>query len=290
MPVYNGEKYLSSSIKSILTQTYSDFEFIIANDGSTDSTENIILANHDPRIVYINNPNNWGLSKTLNTGIQASKGDYIARMDADDIASPERLEKQLAYLQRNSQIGIAGSYAQSMDEDSRLHHLIKKPENHLELKWQSLFSTPLLHPTIMGRRDIFIANPYDEHLLNSEDYELWSRLIFEKNILISNIPEPYLNYRVFKNSFTQSIENPKRITSANNSIKNMERYLTLDDREKSLIIKMRLGMMLKLSEVLYIGLTYAKLARAFKKEEGSSPRLLPHFFSLLKLIVSQSLK
>ena len=101
MPAYNAEKYIGESIDSILNQTYGDFEFIIINDGSRDSTKEIILSYSDNRIVYLENEINSGIVVTLNKGLKYATGEYIARMDADDIAVAERLEKQIEFMEKN---------------------------------------------------------------------------------------------------------------------------------------------------------------------------------------------
>ena len=113
MPVYNCENYLHEAIKSILEQTYTDFEFIIINDGSEDNSEDIILSYADPRIIYIKNDKNMKIVKTLNKGISLSRGKYIARMDADDICYRDRLEKQLSFMEKHKDIDLCGSYAQN---------------------------------------------------------------------------------------------------------------------------------------------------------------------------------
>jgi len=109
MPVYNGEKYLRESIDSILNQTYTDYEFIIVNDGSNDKTEEIILSYNDNRIRYIKNEKNLQIVKSLNRGIELAKGRYIARMDADDISLPRRFEKQITFMENNLEIGVCGT-------------------------------------------------------------------------------------------------------------------------------------------------------------------------------------
>ena len=172
MPVLNGEKYLKLAIESILSQSYKDFEFIIIDDGSTDKTEQIIKSYKDPRIVYIKNPSNLGLSKSYNIGIKVAQGQYVTRMDADDISTKNRFEKQLNFLIQHKSIGIVGSSVTLIDENDKQLKIHSRPTNHLEIKWASLFSTPLVHPSIMGYTEIFKKNPYDENLKNSEDYEL----------------------------------------------------------------------------------------------------------------------
>ena len=110
MPVYNGEMYLREAIDSILHQTFTDFEFLIINDGSTDNSETIILSYDDSRIRYEKNDSNLKLIATLNKGIELAKGKYIVRMDADDISIPDRIEKQVAFLEKNPDVGICGSW------------------------------------------------------------------------------------------------------------------------------------------------------------------------------------
>src|SRR5215218_8009066 len=106
LPVYNGEAYLQEAVDSILAQTFTDFELLIINDGSTDDSERIIDSYKDSRVKHLKNEQNRGLIFSLNRGVEAAKGAYIARMDADDVALPERLEKQMQYLKQNKEVGI----------------------------------------------------------------------------------------------------------------------------------------------------------------------------------------
>ena len=172
MPVLNGEKYLAEAMKSVLDQTFRDFEFIIINDGSTDSTEEIIQTFTDPRIVYLKNEANLGLSKSFNKGIAAARGRYIARMDADDVALPDRFEKELAFLESRPEIAVVGTAIWRIDENGRKLGLSRKATEPQALKWQCFFSTPLFHPTVMARAEVLKENPFDESLPSSEDYEL----------------------------------------------------------------------------------------------------------------------
>ncbi len=274
MPVLNGDKYLRLAIESILNQTFKDFEFIIINDGSTDSTEDVVQAFSDPRVVCIKNEVNLGLSKSFNIGIRAAQGEYIARMDADDIALPTRFEKQLEFLKAHPHIGIVGSSILLIDEAGKVRKRHRMPTEHLDIKWKSLFSTPLLHPTVMGKAAIFKNNPYDESLTNSEDYELWSRLLFEKSVRFANLPEALLKYRVFKKSFTQSLSPEKRINSYKNRLRNIERYIILTEAERSnLTFKV-----------------YRKAAKEFAKKEGFKPSLWPFIISQVKHSLKQLLR
>ena len=282
MPVYNGEKYLREAIESILGQFFGDFEFIIINDGSTDSTETIIKSFNDDRIVYINNPNNLGLSKSLNIGIRAAKGKYIARMDADDISLPERFEKQIEFLEKNLEISIVGTAAKLIDENRCVLKIICRPKTHFEIKWQSLFSTPMFHPTIMARVNVLKENLFDEKLFNSEDYELWSRLLFTTSTRFTNMSEALLLYRVYKNSFTQSLGVEKRTASATNSISNIRHFTSITDIEADALIKLRQGMFLKFKELFTVWHIYTRAAKGFRQTENYRPTLFPLFLFLTK--------
>lgn len=110
MPVYNAQEYIREAIDSILNQTFSDFEFIIINDGSTDNSVEIIKNYNDPRIVLVDNTENKGLVSVLNQGLQLAQGEYIARMDADDISLPNRFMEQVNYLDKHPQVGILGAW------------------------------------------------------------------------------------------------------------------------------------------------------------------------------------
>ena len=285
MPVYNGAKYLEAAIDSILNQSFKEWELIIINDGSTDNTEALIKNYTDERIVYLNNSQNLGLAKSFNIGINAARGTYIARMDADDMSVNDRLEKELGFLKTHPDIDIVGTAVQLIDENGHGSKIASKPLTHLELKWQSLLSTPFFHPTILTTAGVLKANPFDESLFNSEDYELWSRLLFGKNMKFANLSEPLLLYRVSKNSFTQSLNKEKRIASANYSIKNIEHYLTLTPEERNLFTKSRIENHLSFSEFLFLKKLYKRMAGAFALKENFTPPLLSHTLSLFKQVL-----
>ncbi len=294
MSVYNGERYLREAIESILNQSFSDFEFIIINDGSTDKTEEIIESFKDVRIIYIKNPSNLGLSKSFNIGIRQARGQYIARMDADDTSEPDRFEKQLDYLNKNEEVGIIGSVVTLIDERGRRLKKQNRPAEHIKIKWHSLFSTPLIHPTVMARANILKDNPYDETLTNSEDYELWSRLLFVTNTRLANLREPLLLYRVYKNSFTQKLDLNKRINSANNTIANIERYTLLSEHGKNALIFLRQDQPLSLSSLGTIWMIYLRAAKAFCRIEklglGSMLDVYSKMFSLLSFLAKYKIK
>jgi glycosyltransferase involved in cell wall biosynthesis len=127
MPVYNTEMYLKEAIDSILNQTFRDFEFIVINDGSTDSTSDIIESYSDPRIIYLQNEKNLGVATSLNKGLSIAKGTYIARMDGDDVSRCDRLEKQVAFMDANPEIGVCGTWLETIGDRNEVW---SPPRNH----------------------------------------------------------------------------------------------------------------------------------------------------------------
>ena len=200
MAVYNGEKYLREAIDSILNQTFTDFEFIIINDGSTDSTKDIILSYNDKRIKLINNEKNLFLATSLNKGIKLAKGKYIARMDADDISLPERFEIQYKFMEENQDIDICGTWFQMFGDENRI---VKHPETNDEIKFAMFNNSALGHPTIIFNSRIKPLFVYEEKQLGFEDYKLWLNLAI--SVKISNIQKVLLKYRWHNKNMTQTI-------------------------------------------------------------------------------------
>ena len=157
MPVYNCEKYLHESIPSILAQSFQNFEFIIINDGSTNNSLELInsFQHKDERIIVINQKHQ-GITKSLNTGIQICQGEFIVRMDADDIAFDTRLKQQLDFIKKHPDIDIVGSQIVVINEKNKIIKEIKNlPLDDTLIKWDLIFGTPLLHPTLLIRKTVF---------------------------------------------------------------------------------------------------------------------------------------
>jgi len=282
MSVLNGEKYLREAIESVLKQTYRNFEFIIINDGSTDNTENIVKSYKDSRIAYIKNPSNLGLSKSYNVGIKVALGQFIARMDADDICVSNRFARQLSFLENHRDIDIVGSSVVLIDSAGKMLKTIRLPLTHTEMKWKSLFSSPIFHPTVFAKTEILKNNPYDESLPNSEDYELWSKLLFTTDTHFANISEPLLYYRTA--GFTQKLDKEKRIHSTKNSIRNMEHYIELSEQEKTNLTLLRQGQNLSIRDLWAVLKLYKRATEAFRKKENQiGARLLTIYPKLLGL-------
>ena len=189
MPVYNGERYLVDAIESILNQTYEDFEFLIANDCSTDNSIEIIRSYHDKRIRLIQNEKNLGQVVTMNKGIELAKGKYIARLDQDDLAHKRRIKNQVTFLNSNQDIAVVGSHIKYIDKNN----------NYLgELRWPVGFESNLLyiltgnnpvgHTGVMYRKNVIVGiGYYRQEYKTSEDTDLWFR-IYKSGYSCDNIP------------------------------------------------------------------------------------------------------
>ena len=195
MPVYNGESFLQEAIDSVLCQTYSNIELIIVNDGSTDRTEDIILSYSDPRIHYHKNEQNLHIVASLNKGFRIAKGYFIARMDADDICMPQRIECQVNYMQKHTDVDVCGTWAIKINEDGGKIGCIRGFTDSKMIACASLFTTPLVHPSVMFRRSIVKEEMYNPMIQGAgQDLELWSRLSLEGRVL-ANIPSFLMKYR-----------------------------------------------------------------------------------------------
>lgn len=192
MPVYNCELYIKEAIDSILNQTYSDFEFLILDDASTDQTVPLIKTYTDSRIIVIEKPVNTGYTNSLNQGLQLAKGEYIARMDADDISLPERFAKQVSFLDANPEIVLCGSWYSIIGTEN----VIKVPEHHNKIKLALLKGNCMAHPSVMMRKQVLdtFSVVYDVSKEPAEDYDLWVRLVAIGKL--HNLKEVLLNYRV----------------------------------------------------------------------------------------------
>lgn len=192
MPAYNVEKYVGEAIESILNQTFKDFEFIIINDGSTDDTAKIIneYAAKDARIKFVDNKKNSGLIAVLNQGLDICNGEYIARMDSDDIAYPERFAKQVKYLDKHHECGVLGTSYKMFGSSEETVIL---PKNVSIVKM--LTGGWVAHPTVMMRKSVLDKHNlyYDPECLVAEDYDLWTRLV--RVTEVHNLQEVLLNYR-----------------------------------------------------------------------------------------------
>ena len=206
LPVYNDSKTVVQSVRSILGQTFRDFELVIVDDGSTDNTLQIIRSFEDPRIHLIANERNRGLAPTLNRAIGVASGDYLARQDADDIAFPHRLEKQVVFLRSHPNVAMVGSRAIVIDEQGVEKGFCDySPVDDIDIKWNLLFRNPFIHSSVMMRRvvldrtGLYTEDPVVFRAF-VEDYDLWSRI--NEIAKSANFEEPLVKYRVSATSAT----------------------------------------------------------------------------------------
>ncbi len=201
MPVYDAGEYIEEAMKSILSQTFRDYEFLIINDGSTDNSADVIRKFSDSRIRFVENESNIGLSGTLNKGIRLARGEYIARMDADDITLPTRFEKQVGFLDQNPDVALCGTWYTVFGATRRT--TLRLPINQKEIKCYLLFNPPFGHPTVMFRKTVFVTRGlwFDKDYTPAEDYNCWVRFVEHERL--ANIPEVLLMYRIHKHQMTQ---------------------------------------------------------------------------------------
>jgi glycosyltransferase involved in cell wall biosynthesis len=202
MGVYNAERFLTETVKSVLSQTFSDFEFIIVNDGSMDNTEDMlnVYAKEDRRINVIKQKNK-GLTAALNNGIRASSGEYIVRIDAGDIALPERLFKQIIFMDNNPAIGLSGTWYDLINEEGGFIKRVESPQRLTDIKKALMKSAPIIHSSFMMRREVLErVGYYDENFKFAQDRDLIFRVL--KYSQVGIFPEKLVKLRVAKGSTT----------------------------------------------------------------------------------------
>jgi glycosyltransferase involved in cell wall biosynthesis len=240
MTVYNYENFVQDSIKSILSQSFSDFEFIIVDDASTDKTAEVVDSFKDSRIRYIRNSSNIGQTKSLNKAIQLSQGKYIARIDADDMAFPERLKLQVEFMERNPKVAVVGTWLQSVDENKVLIRESRYPllPDLARLLLLNLLNWPCLtHPTVMIRKAVFDKiGLYDESYYISQDYDLWLRIA--RNYPVRNIPRILLVYREHCGSLSRSKKEKTRQEVRQIIVSNLSFFLPgIEEKDRESLVR-----------------------------------------------------
>ena len=201
MPVHNGAAHLAAAMDSILSQTFRDFEFLIVDDASTDTSAAIVGGYTDPRIRLIPSRERLKLSGALNLGLDQACGTYIARMDADDISLPDRLAVQVRHMEQHPDLGLCGGWIRYFGAHGEV---LRRPTTHETIRAYALLDNPFAHPTVMLRRDLLERHAlrFNSDYFPTEDFELWTRamLLFP----VANIPRVLLRYRAHDASLTGS--------------------------------------------------------------------------------------
>ena len=228
LPVYNSEKYIKESIDSIISQSFTDWDMLILNEyGSSEVCTEIVkeYESKDNRIKVVQNTKRLGLAESLNLGIREARGEYIARMDADDISKKDRFQKQVDFLDSHPNIAVVGSYQHHFGEDiDWVHAPATDPQ---QCKSNAIFFCDLCHSTLMLRRGVFEKNAlYYDNTYLAEDFELWSRVIDFGDI--ANIPEVLGEYRVGEDNITLEKKSKLHLESGKIVAKTLKRTIGLE--------------------------------------------------------------
>jgi len=219
--VYNGERFLREALDSVLAQTFTDFELLVVNDGSTDETATILESYSDGRIRIITNRRNIGVVGSLRRGLNYARGEYIARIDADDIALPERLEKQVEYLDLHPEVGMVSSRCLVIDGDGRLvsSSSAQTPE---EIYYLLAFHDPIYNPTVTFRKALVLSlGGYGDDSVNRvEDYDLWVRI--SRRAKIVELDEILAQYRIHSANLTNTFRGPQSAAAKMVFLKNLK--------------------------------------------------------------------
>ncbi|MFT4092477.1 MAG: glycosyltransferase [Niabella sp.] len=204
LPVYNSEKYLAQAIESILSQSFTNFEFIIINDASTDQSRSIIGFYRDSRIRIVDNIKNRGNYACRNAGLKLARGAFIAVMDADDIAEPDRFKIQYRFLKKNDGIGLVGSHCRVIDKHGNETGYYTKAVHHAQIKTMLLRDNHFVHPSVLMRNDFIKKHylRYNEAYTYAADYDFMVKC--SHRFSIANIDEPLIRYRVHEDQITEA--------------------------------------------------------------------------------------
>lgn len=242
MTAYNCEKYIKEAVDSMLNQTFSDFELIILDNQSSDATVNMVRLFKDERIVLVQNRENLGQTKALNLGLKMAKGEYIARMDADDYSYPERLELQYDFLSKNKNIAVVGAQYLEMNEEGKTLRPFYLPTDPLEIKCY-LIGAPELsyhcvpHPIVLMRKaPLLDVGGYDERFI-AQDFNLWMRLA--RKYEFANLSEVLFKYRIRQGNQTQNLRSTFQKDCAKTIYENISHYWpSLKEPQKEILWRM----------------------------------------------------
>jgi len=274
MPVFNAAAYLDESIRSILNQSFQDFEFIIINDGSSDATK--LIANEyeksDGRI-RAHHVHNEGMIAALNRGCDLARGAYIARMDADDVSFAHRLQKQVDYMEKHPRTGVVGSWI-CIEKNGSAAGTWCPPTSPNVLKWTMFFGVCMAHPSVLMRRDVISRLAfYRPDAVHGEDVDLWLRASAITEF--GNVPEVLLKYRVWEGSTSQVLFQSRREAHVRLLNSFIKEYLNVDPPLEAVagLRRMRVGPFLDDPTQIHLTAALVKeLYRKFMKDNNVEPQ------------------
>ncbi len=229
MPVWNGEAYLATAIDSILVQTWTDFEFIILDDGSTDRSPEIIAdyANKDSRIRVIR-LDHQGIVIALNRGVAEAHAEWIARMDCDDIAHPERLQRQCDTMRKHPEAVLCHTHIRLIGDHQSSTPLGRFIRTRSLLALRLCYQSPIAHPSVMFKKETFLAcGEYQQKERHAEDFSLWGRMLVAGDVI--GIAEPLLDFRVHSNSISKQMNETQMTLSRDIAIGHCMSFMSLDE-------------------------------------------------------------
>jgi glycosyltransferase involved in cell wall biosynthesis len=265
LAVHDGETYVRTALESVLRQTVSDLELVVVDDGSTDATPDVIAGVRDARVRVIRNEAQLGLAGSLNRGLEEARGRYVARMDADDVALPRRLERQLARIGATPGTVILGTSVCAIGDNGAPGAVHSMPAAAAGVRWHLLFSSPFFHPTVLVDREHLDRHGlrYDPSFLESEDYDLWARALAIGDG--ANLSEPLVLYRVHAGQASQArraLQRTHQLDVARREITRLAPQLSA--REIDLAWSLGVGERVEASSIEEAESAYAELARTFR--------------------------
>lgn len=294
MAAHNAEKYIAEAVESVINQTYKNWELIIVDDASSDSTSTIIerCMKRDSRIKGIHLEKNSGQAFAQNKAIEMSSAEYIATLDSDDVAMPHRIAAQVEFLEYNTDIDMVGSYAELIDEDGNVIGKKKKPTKNEEIRFPLLLQTQFIHPSICIRKNVLIdVGCYSMNSLYTEDYDLWSRLL-ARGCKFANIDGPLIRYRVHPESITQAKKS--RSIGTRNALKtnarNVARFIDIPEEKLRNLVNFVNNKPLSLFELISALWWYHRLAKNYIASDVCTEAETSHIKKLYRTMRTHGIK
>jgi glycosyltransferase involved in cell wall biosynthesis len=258
LAVHNDASHVEAAVESVLRQTLDDFELVVVDDASTDGTS-ALLSKYE-QLVVLRNDEQLGLAASLNRGLDTAQGRYVARLDSDDVALPHRLERQVAHIRSNGRLAVVGSAVVDVNEHDERGRTHVMPSGPTPLRWHALFSSPFFHPTVLVDREALDGLRYDPEFLESEDYDLWTRLFAVADG--DNLREPLVLKRVHAGQASQRRGDVQESFQRRVALREIERVAPAVDAEAAWRVGARKGGGSRRE--------FVHLLRAFERKHGGS--------------------